>query len=275
MAAKLGYDVSVRRAIPASVAVFGLLAFPSLFASRSQAQIYGPPASVTSPGFGGHAINGVPASVTSPGFGGNYINGTRPSVTSVGPFGYAPGDAYNSFRHHHHHFDGNYNNYNNYNNNAPVWYAVPVPYGVDMGYTDSGEEGNGQDNADAEDGSDPNYQGGPTVFDRRGSGASSYIPVPRDAAMPRSPQPALEAQAAPTPPAPPAPPEPLDPTTLVFKDGHKMEVDNYAIIGQTLYDMTPGHKRRIPISSLDLAATQRENDDRGVNFQLPLSSQVN
>ena len=61
------------------------------------------------------------------------------------------------------------------------------------------------------------------------------------------------------------------PTTLVFKDGHQLEVENYAILGQTLYDLTPGHPRRVALADLDLAATQKQNDDRGVVFQLPPS----
>jgi hypothetical protein len=62
---------------------------------------------------------------------------------------------------------------------------------------------------------------------------------------------------------------------LVFKDGHKLEVGNYAIIGQTLFDMTPGHARKVPLADLDLEATRRQNDDRGITFQLPISSKAN
>jgi hypothetical protein len=69
-----------------------------------------------------------------------------------------------------------------------------------------------------------------------------------------------------------AAPEPLEPTMLVFKDGHKLEVGNYAIIGQTLFDMTPGHTRRVALADLDLEATRRTNDERGVTFALPISS---
>ena len=61
-------------------------------------------------------------------------------------------------------------------------------------------------------------------------------------------------------------------TVLVFKDGHQLEVANYAIVGQTLYDLTDGHRRRIPLSDLDLDATSKQNDERGVDFQLPSGS---
>jgi hypothetical protein len=39
--------------------------------------------------------------------------------------------------------------------------------------------------------------------------------------------------------------------------------------------MTPGHARKVPLKDLDLEATRRENDEHGVTFQLPLSSQAN
>ncbi|HXX01791.1 MAG TPA: hypothetical protein VEJ00_11280, partial [Candidatus Acidoferrales bacterium] len=66
-----------------------------------------------------------------------------------------------------------------------------------------------------------------------------------------------------------------EPTVLVFKDGEKLEVGNYAIVGATLFDLSPGHHRKITLADLDLDATQKLNDDRGVIFQLPASSQAN
>jgi hypothetical protein len=52
-------------------------------------------------------------------------------------------------------------------------------------------------------------------------------------------------------------------------------VNNYAIVSQTLYDLTPGHPRKIALADLDLAATEKQNDDHGVVFQLPPSAQAN
>jgi hypothetical protein len=71
----------------------------------------------------------------------------------------------------------------------------------------------------------------------------------------------------------PAPPQ--APTILIFKDGHQLEVANYAIVNQTLYDLTPGHPRRIALADLDLPATEKQNDDHGIVFQLPPSAQAN
>jgi hypothetical protein len=70
--------------------------------------------------------------------------------------------------------------------------------------------------------------------------------------------------------------EPQQPTTtLVFKDGHQIEIANYAIVSQTLYDLTPGHPRKIALADLDLPATEKQNDDNGVTFALPSSAQAN
>src|SRR2546429_582493 len=64
-------------------------------------------------------------------------------------------------------------------------------------------------------------------------------------------------------------------TVLVFKDGHQAEIQNYAVVGQTLYALSPGHYRKIALAELDLKATAKENDDRGISFQLPPGAQGN
>jgi hypothetical protein len=58
-------------------------------------------------------------------------------------------------------------------------------------------------------------------------------------------------------------------TVLVFKDGHQQEVANYAIVGATLYDLSDGHTKKVGLGDLDLTATVKQNDDRGVEFKLP------
>jgi hypothetical protein len=61
----------------------------------------------------------------------------------------------------------------------------------------------------------------------------------------------------------------------VFKDGQRLDVSNYAIVGNTLYDLTPGHRRKVALAELDLSATAKENDDRGIDFQLPPGTSKN
>ena len=72
-------------------------------------------------------------------------------------------------------------------------------------------------------------------------------------------------QAAPSPrPAP----EQAPPTVLVFRDGHRSQVQNYGIVGQTLWVFTEQHAK-YPLSDLDLPATKSANEKRGIEFALP------
>ncbi|HET9742110.1 MAG TPA: hypothetical protein VFQ00_05115 [Terriglobales bacterium] len=80
-----------------------------------------------------------------------------------------------------------------------------------------------------------------------------------------------EAQNRPVPVArPEEKSEPGPMTTLVYRDGHKDQIQNYAIVGQNIVDLTRSPVlRKIPLASLDLDATRKENDDNGVDFHLP------
>lgn len=57
-------------------------------------------------------------------------------------------------------------------------------------------------------------------------------------------------------------------TVLVFRDQHKQEVQNYAIVGQTLW-IFGQRTEKISLSDLDLPATTKTNDERGVDFRVP------
>jgi hypothetical protein len=203
-------------------------------------------------------VNAAPPSVTSMGFGGRAINGAPPSVTSLGPRGYTPGynPAYPNSRPF---FNPGYGNHPHHHNGyAPLGatvYAVPI-YGYGYPYADAPDDA---DNAPPED----QYNGGPTIFDRRGPGTTAYRP-------PDSSSDNAEAFAEPSAPdpAPSAQPD----TVLVFKDGHQMEVQNYAIVGNTLWDLTGDRRLRIALSDLDLDATSKANDDRGIDFEVPPGS---
>jgi hypothetical protein len=200
--------------------------------------------------------------VTSPGFGGRSINGTPASVTSLGPRGFAShgGARFQSIvPGHDRDHDGMRHRRSQFSN--PYYY----PYYYGQGYVVPPDDYGMEPAPDAE--SERDYRGGPTIFDRRGRGAEDYVPPVRDAG-PASPN-----QGASSEPPAPEPPQPT--TLLVFKDGHQSEVGNYAIFGQMLIDLTPGHRRKIPLADLDLVATEKQNDDRGVTFQLPPGTQAN
>src|SRR5271165_3317831 len=61
-------------------------------------------------------------------------------------------------------------------------------------------------------------------------------------------------------------------TVLVYRDGHKETIQNYAVTGNTLWIFNENHARKVPLSSLDLNATRRDNDERGVDFIVPNAS---
>lgn len=62
-------------------------------------------------------------------------------------------------------------------------------------------------------------------------------------------------------------------TILVYKDGHRIGVLNYAIVDDALFEFVEEHTRKIPLADLDLAATAKANDALGVEFKLPPDSE--
>jgi hypothetical protein len=58
-------------------------------------------------------------------------------------------------------------------------------------------------------------------------------------------------------------------TALVFRDQHVLEVRNYAISGGTLWVLNDQAAKKIPLAQLDIDATIKMNDERGVDFQVP------
>ncbi|MBZ5707282.1 MAG: hypothetical protein LAN63_18190 [Acidobacteriia bacterium] len=253
MVKELRYDACMKRLILATVAVLALVLVPALVAQ----------------------INGVPASVTSIGFGGhfNQPQGIPASVTSIGPLGLVPNNTFfplnccinplfpvnpNPPLFPHHHRDRDHDrDRNQFLQGGVAIYPVPyaVPYAVPVEDTSVEEP--------------EDYSGGPTIFDRRGPG-TAYRGELRSEAPPRDER---AAEVAPEPAAPPAETPVADQpkTVLVFKDGHQAEVENYAIVGDTLYDLSEGRRHKIPLSDLDLTATAQQNDDRGIDFKVPPS----
>lgn len=223
-------------------------------------------------GFNGPTIHGVPPSVTSFGFGGTPgPHGVPPSVTSLGfgdsRFRFHPGCC---FQHRHPGLISPFFGATYYVPYVPYPY---MPYAYPYDVTDPG----------IDDSMEEDYRGGPTIFDRRGQGQRDYVRPERqdqgpaaDAAPSES---ATKAKAADETPQPvyvtpqPVPDQPN--TVLVFRDGHELEVTNYAIVGSTLYDLSGGRTRKVALAELDLAATVKQNDQHGVEFQLPNGVKLN
>lgn len=194
------------------------------------------------------SVHGTPPSVTSLGFGGtgNRPHGTPPSVTSLGfgNFGSTPPP-----RTHHRHNSGT--------GYAGIYY-FPYAYPWVVDGPPATEETDGDDQQEVSATTADRHMPLPASTDEAASSESSPAGQNFSATV------ASEEDSAPPPP-----------TVLVFKDGHQVEVANYAIVGTTLYDLTQDRRWKISLSELDLPATIKENDDRGLDFQLPVSSQAN
>jgi hypothetical protein len=77
------------------------------------------------------------------------------------------------------------------------------------------------------------------------------------------------ARSAPPPPRQEASSTAVPATVLVFRDQRKQEVQNYAIVGQTLWIFSPERTQKIPLADVDIDATQKANDARGIDFRVP------
>src|SRR5438876_10041327 len=152
MASELRYDFYMRRLIRLTLVGLAL----GLFATVSAAgQINGVPASVTSIGFGGHGnkISGVPPSITSlgaNGFGARspFFNEPTCCINPLFPVNSNP----RIFSRHH-------NRFSVFTGFVPFYAGPYTPVIVVQS----------PDEEPAED----DYSGGPTIFDRRGSGRTS------------------------------------------------------------------------------------------------------
>jgi hypothetical protein len=227
------------------VLLSSLLAFSAAVALPAQAQINGVPPSVTSMGFGGNLSNGVRPGVTSLGAGGstnnwaifgsccaNFFLPTNPNATPIS-------------EHHHRRRD---------KDQSPVL-GVMEPVYVPYALADGADNDN--DSLDA----DPAASAGPRgpvpsaknarSRDFAGKTVTGSSPDADEVTEPVRNQPA---------------------TVLVFKDGHQSDVLNYAIVGDTLFDFASGRTHKILLADLDLPATHKANDDRGVDFQIPANT---
>ncbi|MFB3918237.1 MAG: hypothetical protein ACE14M_16020 [Terriglobales bacterium] len=207
------------------------------------------------PGVLSHAqIHGVPPSVTSPGPAGLIPAGPAASVTSLGPKGFFGGFSTidktfiggGRVRFGHRHFRNKFGPFF-----GPV-YPAYYPY---IGY----------------------YEYDPYAYPAEMNPYAAAEPVepepPAATIFEHRATPAQPAKAPPPEPTPvPAKAEPVEPqptTILVFRDGHRLEVRNYAIMGDTLINLSDNGPRRISLKDLDVETTAKINDERGVEFRLP------
>jgi hypothetical protein len=88
----------------------------------------------------------------------------------------------------------------------------------------------------------------------------------------------MKSQANQPPPAAPAvqepvtPPPPVPATVIVLRDGRRLETSNYAIMNQILWNFSARPIQKIPVSSIDIGASEKANADRGVDFSMAVNS---
>jgi hypothetical protein len=213
----------------------------------------------------GNKVNGVPASVTSFGFGGRPgFHGVPASVTSLN-FGHPPNPG--TFRHPHG-FVGGHRHHPGVNSFYGGTYYAPYAYPLyamptyDSSAYDTSSE-NGQ--PVLADGSGPDAA---EEVRRELESLKSTVREYRDEL--RATRGVTEQPAPKSEPVEAALNQPQ--TVLVFKDGRQVDVENYAIVGGTLFDLSEGHTKKVALAELDLAATVKQNDERGVEFRLPASA---
>jgi hypothetical protein len=219
-----------------------ILGLAIAFSLPAAAQVYSHPPTTTT--IGGHNLAPAP-SVTS--VGNMHMPPPAPSVTSLPNYGYNyRGGSYG------------YGHHGRYGYTGGWAYAVPYYYypadASAYGYDYVGGGGGGPDL----------YSGPPPSA----NDPTLHIVVEQPPSNPYATAvPPMEER--PEPVAKPLPDDkPGDPTVLVFRSGHQQEVNSYAIMGDSIYIFDQGRKK-IALADLNIPATVKANDARGVEFRLP------
>ena len=100
--------------------------------------------------------------------------------------------------------------------------------------------------------------------DRSAARGSGQRPPAPKASNPINPK-LIEVPSGPS--TPPAKPRQL--TLFVFKNGERIEVRRYTILGGLLRLSVDGKQHTIPLSDLDLKACVAANKERGINLRIP------
>jgi hypothetical protein len=62
---------------------------------------------------------------------------------------------------------------------------------------------------------------------------------------------------------------PAESTAFIFRDGHRITTQNYAIVGETLWVLGEHTAKKVSLANLDKAATEQANAANGIELHLP------
>ena len=231
------------RIVVLAFVAFGLTALPAT-AQRNG----GPP---TTNIYNGHFLAPAPSVTSIGGIGASHLPPPLPSVTSLPNY---------NFQYHYGYGRYNSNRYSHYNGRGYYggWtYAVPYYYPADSSAYGYDYVGAGPDLYSGP----PLGPNDPMLHMIVEPPAGAYGPPPDEPAY--APPPPSQPVSTPAPEV-----KPGEPTVLVFRGGKQQEVTNYAIMGDTLYVFDQG-KKKIALADIDIPATVKANDDRGMEFKVP------
>jgi hypothetical protein len=63
--------------------------------------------------------------------------------------------------------------------------------------------------------------------------------------------------------------DPAVATVFIFRDGHRISAQSYAVTGQTLWIFDEHAARKYQLAELDASATEQANAANGVEFHVP------
>jgi len=252
---------------------------------------HGVPASVTSPSVlpnGQVILHGTPASVTSPPA--MQTSGSLSRPAANGARALTPSGRFRRF--------GNPRERSQRDFIIPIFYPLYV-FGNGYGYGQDPTASPADPSAGDPPSSDPSAGGDPAVSGNGAAGTQvasadsdavkeAYYRGAQDALAAADQQQAssrygehffdsrskVQQKAPPADPVavsddPPSKEDDAPPTIFILKDGRKVETQNFAIVGQTVFDFSTKPIKKIQLPDLDMDATRKANDDRGITLRLP------
>lgn len=196
----------------------------------------------TSSGFhagasGAHST-GSGAYFASPSFG--HVNSLPPPASGISPFAW-----------------GQIQRSNRFTNRQGGYGYFPAPYYPFLGYSDSGFASYQNDAPPPPDPGVQNMIAAEGALGHQLQILSDQIEQLKNAQQ-RGAEPEDNEDVQQTPPQ--------VPITVVLRNGQQIQVQNYAVMDQTFWDFTRQPARRIPVSSIDIAASTRATEAKGAEF---------